>query len=337
MFEHAPWIVEIMRWGGVVYLVWFAWTSIRSAFGGPEALTTTASGATAQDKPSAVSVAAATAARLTFLNPHVSPSTQSSCSAPWGTSTSSAGSSPVARCSVRSCGSRRWGGSSSAGPVAAQPAGVAGHRRGDRRGHADDRRRSSPSRNLDHTDRPRRSEVWNRVIDFPQERAQTFLTQFRTLVECESPSNDPRSLAASARLIAEIGEQITAHPPPHPHDRGIPTRPLPGRHRPAARPAAGPSRHGLAARNPRIHPMVRRRRCGQRTRHRRHEGRDPHRAPRTGGRCCATRARSSSMESASSSLRTKSWAPPRRDRSSRSCPATRRRCSSSSPEVPPAR
>ncbi|MGO1440984.1 MAG: LysE/ArgO family amino acid transporter [Brevibacterium yomogidense] len=70
VFEHAPWIVEIMRWGGVVYLVWFAWTSIRSAFGGPEALTTTASGATAQDKPSAVSVAAATAA-LTFLNPHV--------------------------------------------------------------------------------------------------------------------------------------------------------------------------------------------------------------------------------------------------------------------------
>lgn len=70
VFEHAPWIVEIMRWGGVVYLVWFAWTSIRSAFGGPEALTTTASGATAQDKPSAVPVAAATAA-LTFLNPHV--------------------------------------------------------------------------------------------------------------------------------------------------------------------------------------------------------------------------------------------------------------------------
>lgn len=70
VFEHAPWIVEIMRWGGVVYLVWFAWTSIRSAFGGPEALTTNASGATAQDKPSAVSVAAATAA-LTFLNPHV--------------------------------------------------------------------------------------------------------------------------------------------------------------------------------------------------------------------------------------------------------------------------
>ncbi len=47
------------------------------------------------------------------------------------------------------------------------------------------------------------------VIRFSQERVKEFLTQFRTLVECESPSNDPRSLAASARLIAEIGEQIT--------------------------------------------------------------------------------------------------------------------------------
>ncbi|MGO1398782.1 MAG: M20 family metallopeptidase [Brevibacterium yomogidense] len=56
------------------------------------------------------------------------------------------------------------------------------------------------------------------MIDFPQERAQTFLTQFRTLVECESPSNDPRSLAASARLIAEIGEQITGI---RPHIRTI--------------------------------------------------------------------------------------------------------------------
>lgn len=47
------------------------------------------------------------------------------------------------------------------------------------------------------------------MIRFSQERVKEFLTQFRTLVECESPSNDPRSLAASARLIAEIGEQIT--------------------------------------------------------------------------------------------------------------------------------
>ncbi|WP_101587217.1 LysE/ArgO family amino acid transporter [Brevibacterium jeotgali] len=70
VFEHAPWVVEIMRWGGVAYLVWFAWTSIRSAFGDSEALAPTASGATTAEGRSAVSVVAATAA-LTFLNPHV--------------------------------------------------------------------------------------------------------------------------------------------------------------------------------------------------------------------------------------------------------------------------
>lgn len=70
VFEHAPWVVEIMRWGGVVYLVWFAWTSIRSAFGDSEALVPAASGDPAAERRSAVSVAAATAA-LTFLNPHV--------------------------------------------------------------------------------------------------------------------------------------------------------------------------------------------------------------------------------------------------------------------------
>lgn len=47
------------------------------------------------------------------------------------------------------------------------------------------------------------------VIRFSQERVEEFLAQFRTLVECESPSNDPQSLASSAKLIAEIGEQIT--------------------------------------------------------------------------------------------------------------------------------
>lgn len=70
VFEYAPWVVEIMRWGGVVYLVWFAWTSIRSAFGGNEALAPTASDGPGAQRRSAVSVAAATAA-LTFLNPHV--------------------------------------------------------------------------------------------------------------------------------------------------------------------------------------------------------------------------------------------------------------------------
>ncbi len=56
------------------------------------------------------------------------------------------------------------------------------------------------------------------MIGFSQERAQTFLTQFRSLVECESPSNDPQALAASARLIAQIGEEITGI---RPHIRTI--------------------------------------------------------------------------------------------------------------------
>jgi len=46
-------------------------------------------------------------------------------------------------------------------------------------------------------------------VEFSQEKVQTFLTRFRALVECESPSDDPQSLAASARLVAEIGEEIT--------------------------------------------------------------------------------------------------------------------------------
>lgn len=47
------------------------------------------------------------------------------------------------------------------------------------------------------------------MIRFSQEKVEEFLAQFRTLVECESPSHDPQSLASSAKLIAEIGEQIT--------------------------------------------------------------------------------------------------------------------------------
>lgn len=68
VFDYAPWIVQVMRWGGVAYLLWFAYTSIRSALGGPESLDP----ATEPDGRgrSAWSIAVATAA-LTFLNPHV--------------------------------------------------------------------------------------------------------------------------------------------------------------------------------------------------------------------------------------------------------------------------
>ncbi|WP_019159527.1 M20 family metallopeptidase [Brevibacterium senegalense] len=44
---------------------------------------------------------------------------------------------------------------------------------------------------------------------FSEEKVGEFLEDFRTLVECESPSSDPQALASSARLVAEIGERIT--------------------------------------------------------------------------------------------------------------------------------
>ena len=58
----APWVLEVLRWGGVIYLVAFALTSFRSALR-PEALEQSAA------RPAA-SVAATTLA-LTWLNPHV--------------------------------------------------------------------------------------------------------------------------------------------------------------------------------------------------------------------------------------------------------------------------
>ena len=58
----APWVLEVLRWGGVIYLVAFALTSFRSALR-PGALEQSAA------RPAA-SVAATTLA-LTWLNPHV--------------------------------------------------------------------------------------------------------------------------------------------------------------------------------------------------------------------------------------------------------------------------
>ena len=31
--ENAPWLLEVLKWGGVAYLLWFAYSSFRSAFG----------------------------------------------------------------------------------------------------------------------------------------------------------------------------------------------------------------------------------------------------------------------------------------------------------------
>ncbi|MDO4259649.1 MAG: LysE/ArgO family amino acid transporter [Actinomycetaceae bacterium] len=61
--QGAPWILEILKWGGVAYLLWFAFSSFRSAMKGN-------AGLKSQEAPSARSVVATTLA-LTFLNPHV--------------------------------------------------------------------------------------------------------------------------------------------------------------------------------------------------------------------------------------------------------------------------
>ena len=70
VFEKAPWIVQVMRWGGVAYLLWFAFTSLRSAFGPATSMQLSTAGGAAPPVRSAWAVAGATAA-LTWLNPHV--------------------------------------------------------------------------------------------------------------------------------------------------------------------------------------------------------------------------------------------------------------------------
>ena len=63
--ERAPWLLDVLRWGGVAYLVWFAIGSFRSALR-PEGLH-------AGDAPRAVRLGsvALTTLSLTYLNPHV--------------------------------------------------------------------------------------------------------------------------------------------------------------------------------------------------------------------------------------------------------------------------
>lgn len=70
VFEKAPWIVQVMRWGGVAYLLWFAFTSLRSAFGSASSLQLSTADGAVPPVRSAWAVAGATAA-LTWLNPHV--------------------------------------------------------------------------------------------------------------------------------------------------------------------------------------------------------------------------------------------------------------------------
>ncbi|WP_257210329.1 LysE/ArgO family amino acid transporter [Actinomyces ruminis] len=58
----APWVPEVLRWGGVFYLIGFAVSSFRSAM---------RPGALEQDQARAASSVALTTVALTWLNPHV--------------------------------------------------------------------------------------------------------------------------------------------------------------------------------------------------------------------------------------------------------------------------
>lgn len=60
--ERVPVVLEILRWGGAAYLLWFACQSVRAAFN-PSALT--------PEKPRSAKSVLATTLALTYLNPHV--------------------------------------------------------------------------------------------------------------------------------------------------------------------------------------------------------------------------------------------------------------------------
>ncbi|WP_040162366.1 LysE/ArgO family amino acid transporter [Nigerium massiliense] len=65
--QRAGWVLEVLRWGGVAYLLWFAFNSFRSALH--------AGRLDAADAPDAgrlsLGSAVGTALSLTYLNPHV--------------------------------------------------------------------------------------------------------------------------------------------------------------------------------------------------------------------------------------------------------------------------
>lgn len=67
LVTNAPWLLVALRWGGVAYLLWFAWGAFRSA-GTGGSLTAGGSGGAAATSPTRVAV---TTASLTWLNPHV--------------------------------------------------------------------------------------------------------------------------------------------------------------------------------------------------------------------------------------------------------------------------
>lgn len=63
--EGAPWAIELFRWAGAAFLVWYGTRAFRAAWRGGGALE--AGGAAARGLPATL----ATIAALTWLNPHV--------------------------------------------------------------------------------------------------------------------------------------------------------------------------------------------------------------------------------------------------------------------------
>lgn len=62
LVTYVPWLLTVLTWGGVAYLLWFAFRSFRSALH-PQALES--------GEPAARRSIVTTALALTFLNPHV--------------------------------------------------------------------------------------------------------------------------------------------------------------------------------------------------------------------------------------------------------------------------
>lgn len=62
--ERAPVVLDVVRWGGVAFLVWYAWSAARRAMR-PEVLVAGAGGETSLKKTVLACLA------ITYLNPHV--------------------------------------------------------------------------------------------------------------------------------------------------------------------------------------------------------------------------------------------------------------------------
>lgn len=63
LVQAVPWLLEVLRWGGALYLLWFAVSSLRAALR-PQGLV-------AEQAPRTAGSVIATTLTLTWLNPHV--------------------------------------------------------------------------------------------------------------------------------------------------------------------------------------------------------------------------------------------------------------------------